>query len=323
MLSGRHFGRIILVAVVICLAAAAGAQEADPKPSGQGQLLIGQWNNVTVQDVAGWKYENVSLFWAGDGQVLRMRRPDGAVRDFNPEDIAKVVDQTGRNITALVAEGRFVEGQSPLGEGRTQGTAPGYNEVGVVGGLQELKLGDIVSPKPFDFSIDAGLGYGKGSGAWYDGTEAGLNYQIGLRASISRKSYLRILYRHQDFGEASFSDPYDEMFPVYRIKMSGETFMMLIGFHSGYQPNTKVRSLAYFEFGPAVIRQMADVEHFSHYSDSISRWGLAGNLGFLFPLGEVVALDMGVDLLHRPGWLTGNEAGGLLMGAHAGFAILN
>lgn len=281
------------------------------------------WSRVTVTDISGWRYENVSLWWVGDGKMLRLRRPDGAERDFAPVDIATITDANGRDLTAEVAAGMNAQGQPTLTPPRVGTSAPGQNEIGIVEQTTPSLLAEMIAPKAFDLTMDLVVGYAIPSGQWFQGADNGVNFGIGMRVSVSQKNYLRLMYRRQDLGQVHIPSPDDFYYEDMDLDMTADEFMFLLGFHNSFNSGSKFRSLAYIEFGPAAVKYNVSVSNQSHLSDSLTKFGLAVNLGALVPLNSHFALDIGANLVHKPGWTSENEPGGLLIGGHLGLSLYN
>lgn len=305
---------VILVAIVlIALPCASQAQSSEfdtPEPSPV-------WRNVTIVDAHDWQYADVELRWVNGGEALQLRRPDGATKTFQPDEILWVYAADGRDITAEVAEARL-SGSPPEPVREPAPPAPARDLE--VGGSPERvgpTLAERTVPRLFQLTVGFGLGYATHAGDWFLGLDDGMNYQADMRVMVGPRNFLHFIYRHQDFGHQTF-DFYD--YPTIGIDTSLREYQFLIGKHAPLIEKNDVRSVAYVASGISVMDHRFTTSQ-SHLGDSLTKMGWVLQGGVLVLMSEGVAWDFSASGTWKPGF-SDDESGGLLLGAHLGLTAL-
>ena len=151
----------------------------------------------------------------------------------------------------------------------------------------------------------------------FSGLSDGVNYQAGARFMVGPRTYLRLLYRHQDLGHQTF-DFFDGQ-PI-TTKASLREYMFLTGRHAPVFEKSSVRSVGYAEFGLSVMDHRLNFHQYSS-TESITKVGLVLQGGLLFLLSDKFALDASLGATWKSGF-SETKAGGLLLGARAGITLM-
>ncbi len=299
---------IILLALLLSVGSAP-AQENELAASEAVPATV--WLGVKVVDAQGWEYAGVRLRWVQDGAALEIRRSDGAIKLFPPEEVARVFDAGGADITREVGMSRSGEltpppaGLPPLDASGTEfapvpATASGQN-------TQRL----------FDTALDAGVGIASVSGDWFAGLEAGINASGGLRFMTGDRNYLHFVYRYQSLGQQSF-EIYDFGLEVVEVDASVHEFQFLVGRHTELVAGKAAKSVGYAEFGVAALNHRFSFS--SGGGESLTRFGFVTQGGLMVLMSEAAALDLSISAVWKPGW-SGDEGNGFVLAGHAGLTF--
>ncbi len=315
--------RILLVMLpALMLATSAGAQNLDAEfatpDSFKEQPTAGIWTNVTVVVTGDWEYAGVAVEWVGGGEALRVTRPDGAARNMDSDQILKVLDAKGHDITSQVAAGRR-RGDQPALTGRDSGHTVAMSDSGRV---TTPTLAGPPPPPVFRFALDAGIGYATHAGTWFAGLDDGRNYQLGLRVTTENDVFVRVLYRNQNLGQQTEEVYIDGLGTVnFTADFSLREYQFLLGKIGRMVEKESLRSFGYLEFGLSVMDHRAVTTDLGGSTTSITKAGLVLQGGVMFVVDRHVAVDLSVGATWKSS-LLGDDGGGLLMGAHAGLALL-
>lgn len=310
--------QLLMIMLLLVLAPVASAQSADPEFAPAGPDVPSTvpivWKQVTLVLTGGWEYAGATIAWVGGGAALRLWRPDGATKTMAPDDILKVYDKGGRDITADVVARRYL------------GLQPGLDEdvdislPGSAGSAWTVESKPKGPPQPplFRFAADAGLGYATHAGSWFGGLDDGLNYQFGLRFASNSDLYFRALYRHQDLGQQTADIYIDGLGDTsLTITFALREYQFLLGTIGRVIEKQSLRSAGYLESGLSIMDHRAATDDFGGSSESITKVGLVLQGGVLFLLDKHLFFDLSAGVTWKSG-LVDDEGGGLLMGAHAG-----
>jgi len=242
-----------------------------------------------VTETGGASHEDVTLAWALDGFLLELTSRDGAVTTLNPDQVDRVKDGLGRDITDEVGAACPATGITYrlLGKGRTV---------------------------PFTFAIMADAG---GGPAWTTGSgdfTPSLAPLGGVRVRLGERVHVRAGYRRHKVAELTaiadreVSSTTDELHLLAGVRMS----------HPRENNN-----YSYLEGGVAFIRfdERFGGETGAEPSDDRSAMGAVIQGGVVLPLSKHVGVDVGGLAMLRP-TLSSRSTGPLLMvGINAALAL--
>lgn len=310
----KLFRTLILLAIVLAvLPPNTSAQNPESDPPEPSTV----WRNVKVVDAHNWEYAGVELRWVGGGEALQIRRPDGATRNFEPDEIQWVYDANGLDITAAVAEARLSGSQPEFVRERVPSAPAGDVEIGGSPEVAGATLAERTMPRLFELTFGLGIGYATHAGNWFLGLDDGVNFQADMRVMVGTRNFLHLVFRHQDFGRQTL-EFYD--YPSIGIETSLREYQFLIGRHAPLVEKNAVRSVAYVSSGISIMDHRFS-STLSHQGDSLTKLGWALQGGVLVMMSESVAWDFSASGTWKPGFAD-NESGGLLLGAHVGLTTL-
>lgn len=294
------------------------AAPAQPMP---GQV----WQPVLVVTDEGWHLPDCSLRWLDDGSRVRVTRADGSWRDFLPWTVTSVFAEDGTDLTATIAAARpgGVRSTPPL-----PGTTNEFNEIGAAppaaGGAGGGLSGGPAN-QPFSLALTVGGGYAAFVGDWYSGFDDSPSLQAALRLGTGPNTWVTLGYRRQ--GGDSLSDrvydyPTDSYLPI-RIDLRVDEFMLLVGKRANGSAATP--HVAYVEFGLVALNHVAnaDLSYYGYESYSEFKLGAVAQFGGLFALDTGLVLDLGVDVVIKPGFFDEYESSGFIFGLHAGIGYIS
>ncbi len=176
-------------------------------------------------------------------------------------------------------------------------------------------------PLSFRTMVHAGAGYGFALGDWYEGLEEDLAFDLGVRLAAGDRTYVHILYIHQNLVSPLFTF-YGEDERIYQAATDTKVseFFFLVGTQMDRHSEQGISG--YIEGGPGVQKITGTVE-FGGFETSASESDLAlgVRVGLIIPLGRTLAADLGADGRIKPGIVIDQEEpGGILWGVRAGLA---
>ena len=302
---------ILLLAILLSVGTAQGQENEPAAPLAVSATI---WVGVKVVDAQGWQYAGVRLRWVQDGTVLEIRRSDGAIKLFPPEQVVRVFDASGADITNDVGAARSGVLAPPPGLPTTDASGTEFGSAPVQRGATLSGASEKYTRRLFNTAIDAGIGLASVSGNWFAGLEAGMNASGGIRFMTSERDYLHLAYRYQSLGQQSF-EIYDFGYQVVEVDASVHEFQILFGRHASLVADKKVSSVGYAEFGVAALNHRFGFS--SGGGESLTRFGFVTQGGLMVLMSEAAALDLSVSAVWKPGW-SGDEGSGFVIGGQAG-----
>ena len=299
----------LMVAGMLALAVLAGAG-----PALASAPEAGPWRDVTITDAQGWTLRDVTLRLADDGAGLVVVRADGAEKPLAFADLVAVRAADGRDLTdevlAHAPRGSTADaaeaGPAPVGDAEF-GTAP------AAGSRGDRRARGHEAPV-LGAAFDVGVGAAVLMGDWFWGGDDGGFAQAGVRIGTSGRHYVHLLFRSQSMGSSSFS--YFETSPV-TVDFTMRSYQVLAGLLQERLDGRGVRSRAYVECGGGLMEIAANSRL---GDDSVTRFAFAVQTGAWFHVVGDLAVDAGVHLFYKPGWLN-DEAGGASAGVHVGLLL--
>lgn len=268
-----------LMTMIVALAMTATAVAAAPPA----------WTHATVVTVGGPVHEDVTLTWALDGFLLELTSRDGAVTTLSPDQVDKVKDGLGRDITDEVGAACPATGITYrlLGKGRTV---------------------------PFRFGIMADVG---GGPAWTTGSDdfaPSLAWLGGVRFRVGERAHLRAGYRRCRVVEStSVADS--------EVEATTDELHLLVGVRMSHPRENN--NYSYVEGGVAFIRFDARFagESGAEPSDDLMDLGATLQGGVVLPLSKRVGLDLGGLAMLRPTLSSSSTGPTLMVGINAALTL--
>jgi opacity protein-like surface antigen len=264
----RAFTTMIL-ALALAATAAAAAAEAPPT-----------WTHATVVEAGGAVHDDVTLAWALDGFLLELTNRDGTVTTLSPDQVDKVKDGLGRDITDDVGAACPATGitYKLLGKGRTV---------------------------PIEFGIMADAG---GGPAWTTGSgdfAPSLALLGGVRVRVGERAHVRLGYRrHQVVESTSVVDR--------EVESTTDELHLLVGVRMSHPRENN--NYSYLEGGVAFIRfdERYEGEDGTVPAEDLTDLGFTLQGGVVLPLSKRVGVDLGGLAMLRP-TMSAVSTGPLLM----------
>jgi hypothetical protein len=285
----------------------------------------GAWPGVTLLLQDGWRFRDVTVYLDADGAGLWILRTDGAERLVSPDQVARIIDGEGQDITQQVLGGlRSPRTRSDTPPPLVQPYRQDPEPTGQLGWDGTYEPTDRTWPEPpskeLPFKLGLGVegGFAMPAGDWYSGVEGSWFVGGKLRTVVHERSYFSLGARYQDLGSASlYPDGYSDF--SAHILMLEATF----GWMSPTSPRS--RTLTYFELGVAMLQNEVQVSSGDDdYKASDSTGSFLLRTGVLMPLGQNTALDLGVSWSYRGLIFSDDyEPNGSILGAHLGVVLLN
>ena len=321
-----HTIGILILLVTLSSSTAPGARAQSYEFGGQEEVAPTEaivWHNVTLIDLQGWRMSGVTIRWADNGETLLVQRSDGASKTYTPDQIRSIRDADGLNITAEVVAARELGAQPVTQTGQPDMAPGGAGEIGYVAAsrTEPTTMIDLITPRLFDFAIDAGLGYATTSGGWFAGLDPGLNYHVGARIRVGRSNYFHLLHRHQDLGSQTFTYYEYDSYRSFTAEASLNEYQILFGHHGRPLRDTALRGAGYVEVGISVMDHQVRTSAYSN-SASLTKVGFAVRGGLILKISERIAGDLTLTCTWKSALFTDSEAAGLLLGAHGGIILL-
>lgn len=249
----------------------------------------GPWPHVSVLQVGGRVYDDVTLSWALDGFLLELATGDGTVTSLSPDQVDKVKDGLGRDITDAVGEACPATGLTYrlLGQGK--------NVPFVFAVMVDLGCGSAVTTDSGDFSPLATL-------------------LGGVRFNASKRLHLRVGYRRQRLVEST-------SVAGGEIETDADELHLLLGTRMSHPRENN--NYSYLEGGVALIRFD---ERFADGSGTVpadDRTGLGATLqgGVVLRLSAHLGLDVGGLVMARPGLIVESTGPNLMFGVNAALTL--
>lgn len=176
-----------------------------------------------------------------------------------------------------------------------------------------------VRARSLALAVTAGGGYGAYAGDWFTGFSTSPSLWGAARVGTGGRAWLTFAYRRQGGGSTPVSYYTPELEPAHAdVDLRLDEYLAMVGIPSASWGAS--RHVPYAEFGLAILHRVAklDGEDRVTYTTSATKLGLAFQFGWLLALGERPVLDVGVDVIHKPGIVFDDEAGGTVVGAHLG-----
>lgn len=326
----------LLLAVAMLAAGPVVAQEnpaADPAPPAAAPDIAAAapapqaWEHVQVTTSDGWHLDDVTLQWLADGSRVRVTRADGSWRDYDPWTVSAVHAADGADLTATIAAARpggtAAAPPSPRRRGSSFSEIPTEDILPADDGPGDGLAGGLGGPPPFAVAATVGGGYAGYAGDWFEGFEAAPSLQGCVRIGTGARNWVTIGYRRQGGGSVLLTGYDFDLNPIsVDIDLRIDEYVVMIGMCP--RQRSLNRNVPYTEFGIAVLNHVAtaDVAGLGSASDSETKLGAILQLGGLFALGKNGVMDLGVDVVHKPGIFSDDEAGGTVFGAHVGFGYI-
>ncbi len=310
-----RFGKIQLAVLLVLFVFGATVAQSQTREDLQKANTL--WSGVRVIDSQGWQYKNVTLSWVQGGEALKMRRPDGATRILQPDEIARIFDANGNDITHAIGLARHEEPRLMP----APNLAPDAHRENddATAGRRGATLNRVRQKRLFSVAVDAGAGYGAPAGAWFEGMEAGMNAQGGMRVMVGGREYLHLAFRHQSLGSQSFANP-EEYYQVAEIETTINEFQLMFGRHADRANKPAKASVGFVEIGIAALKHKFSASH-GGSPGGFTRFGFASQGGVMLLISESAACDLSASVVWKPGW-SGDEGNGFVLGAHAGLTFL-
>lgn len=275
------------------------------------------WVGVKVVDAQGWEYAGVRLRWVQDGTALEIRRADGAIKLFPPEQVTRVFDAGGADITNEVGTARSGVLTPAPGLPQTDASGAEFVPAPAKRGTTLSAVSGLNSRRLFDMAIDANVGIASASGNWYAGLDAGMSVAGGIRFMTSDRDYIHFVYRYQSLGQQSF-EVYDFSYRVIEVDASMHEFQLLLGRHASLMADQAVRSVGYAEFGVAALNHRFGFS--SGGAEGLTKIGVVAQGGLMVLMSQAAALDLSLSAVWKPG-LSGDEGSGFVLGGQAGLTF--
>lgn len=290
----------LLVPCLLALGAPAAAQDSvTERPGSAAGLEDRVWSHVRITTADGWRLDDVDLAWFANGGYVRVTWRDGSRHDYKAADIVKVEAADGTDLTAEVADARpAVAGRRTSNVGTSHVTAP------VPSGR-----------RTFAVAVTGGLSYGSYAGDWFEGFKDDFGLQGTLRLGGDKgKGWFSLSYCRQGGGHY---DLYDNS----RIDLHVDEYLVMYGLPT--RRLVHARRVPYAELGVAVMRfaMNAYTTSFGSRSASLTKGGPVVRLGVLMGIGNHGVADLGLDILHKPAFLT-EGPGGTIFGVHVGIGYV-
>ncbi|MFO7609053.1 MAG: hypothetical protein R6X35_07625 [Candidatus Krumholzibacteriia bacterium] len=173
--------------------------------------------------------------------------------------------------------------------------------------------------RPLTVAVTAGGGYGAYAGDWFNGFSTEPNLWGAVRLGTGGRGWLTFAYRRQGGGSAPIGVHPPEVDPVDTdVDLHLDEYLMMVGLPTARLGTS--RHVPYAEFGLSILHRVAslDAEDPGFSTTSETKLGLVLQLGGLIALRESMVLDVGVDMIHKPGIVLDDGPGGTIVGAHVG-----
>ncbi len=194
-----------------------------------------------------------------------------------------------------------------------------YDEVGAVPPRHQGLADRPVTPPPLRAALTVAGSWHAYAGDWFRGFHPGLGLQGTARFGLGRRSWITAEYRRQSAGTD------EDVFYSYEVNRDitvehGQRAEVLgLMFGHRLNPGSSSRGIVALEIGLVAIRRtwFADSAELGSADDSDGTLGVALRLGGLVPLGRSLALDAGLNLVHKPAPFS-DDYGGTILGLHLG-----
>ncbi len=273
------------------------------------------YENVSVKQVDGWQFNNVSAQLDDDESSLIIIRSDGASLNLSLLTISEVLNSEGIDITSEVVPDSL----------RRQ------DEFSVVSGNAHLYApsGGFV-PEPvhlFKAMFHIGAGYGAPVGDFYYKMDSNMIFLTDLRLAISPRTYLKFSYRNQKLKDATMvvynpdnNGGSDGYYVSVDAVFTARQYLISVGFLN--RPNSTNRIRGYGELGLGVVDHVVTVSSGSiSESENEDRIMISGGAGFLVPFSKTIGMDCGFNALLKIDSNGPSEGSGLLFNAYLGLTI--
>ena len=273
------------------------------------------YENVSVKQVDGWQFNNVSAQLDDDESSLVIIRPDGASLNLSLLTISEVLDSEGIDITSEVIPDSL----------RRQ------DEFSVVGGNAHLyaPTGGFV-PEPanlFKAMFHIGGGYGAPVGDFYYKMDSNQIFLTDLRLAISPRTYLKFSYRNQKLQEGTkvvyipdYNGGSDGHYVSVDALLTARQYLISVGFLN--RPSSTNSTRGYGELGLGVVDHVVRVSSGSIFeSENEDRIMITGGAGFLVPFSKTIGMDCGFNALLKINSNGSSEGAGLLFNAYLGLTV--
>jgi hypothetical protein len=249
----------------------------------------GPWTHVTVLQVGGRVHDDVTLAWALDGFLLELAAGDGTVTSLSPDQVDKVKDGLGRDITDAVGEACPATGITYrlLGQGKNV---------------------------PFVFAVMGDLGCGSAVTTDSGDLSPLLTLVGGARFSVGERLHLRVGYRRQRLVESTLVSGGD-------IETDADELHLLLGTRMSHPRENN--NYSYLEGGVALIRfdqRFADGSG-TVPADDLTGVGATLQGGVVLRLSAHLGLDVGGLVMARPGLIVGSTSRNLMFGINTALTL--
>jgi hypothetical protein len=334
----RVHGMLLVVSLVLLAASLVSVAQGRILLPGESGRAAGP---VTVVLADGWELPDLEVTWYPDEGVLVAERQDGARRTWRPEDLAGLRDAGGRDVTAEVLPtwalerlgGTMPPSAPPASPGPPPLPAPPPQPEPAPrawDGTRPIALASALADDqaPLDPRVIFGLelGYSAPHDQHFGGADGGVGFEGVLRAQIAGPIYLTGGYLYQTLknsgGVYAAPCPEDAMDCWGVVQDLGDAKIygpwMGLSLVSAAESPHPVRF--YLEGGVGRF----ELEGLPVWGWETAYVGYRLGTGFLIPVGEHGALDLGVRALHMPtldmGW--DPEGSHTMLGLRAGISLL-
>jgi len=250
-----------------------------------------RFDGVTVLLKDGWRYRNVTLYRDSLGAGIWMVRSDGAERLLDQEQISRVVDTAGNDITPQVLFGasRPIVTPPPIEKESAVDWDGAYTPTPVV---EETETRPT---RPFRHAFGIEGGIGMPAGLWYEGLEKSWLAGARLRLGVHENSYIALGGRYQDLG---LDRIYDHAFNSYKATTHLEIYDFCFGVTD--EEAGRNQTTTYFEMGAALVHSEFKLEYQGNSEVHTKDYGsFVFRAGVLTPLSPSMGLDFGFTWLYK------------------------
>jgi len=256
----------------------------------------GTFQGVTVLLKDGWRYRNVTITRDGQGAGFWMLRDDGAERLLDMDQITRVVDAAGNDITAQVLFGASRPTTSPPVTTPPPTEEPKVDWDGAympTPAIEEVEEGPV---RPFRHAFGLEGGLGMPAGQYYEGLDKSWLVGARLRIGIHENNYIVLGGRYQDLGlEMMDTSGYINN---YEVSSHLEIYDFCFGVTN--EEAGRNQTASYFEMGAALVHSEFEINWDGHSSTYSKDYGsFVFRAGMLTPLSPSMGLDFGFTWLYK------------------------
>jgi hypothetical protein len=269
------------------------------------------WSRVKVVTLTGWEYQNVTVETVPNQPFIVIINPDGATKQLSRSNIALILDESGKDITAMVLanlSGAKAAPDDTTAVSTSTSSGHGSPELPLRRSSKDYRTirrrppGLIYGPR-YRLAMSGGGGYSFATGDWFSGLNNGLSFNACGRLALTECFYIGVSYRYQRLGvdrnlEESYIVVYDEYgYPVGTLSVDFDVYLnetyFLVGFMT--EPATYTSPLAFLEIGLGGIDHnikatVSDGTEAASASMDETKFGLLMTVGGVFPFNKTLGL---------------------------------